>query len=62
MMGGEGVGIDGTELAMSQQVCIGDRVVIQIKKSSKQRMEAYFCIQNFCFQYMSWNLRKLREL
>ena len=35
VMGGEGVGIDKPELAMSQQVSIGDRVIIQIKKSSK---------------------------
>lgn len=34
VMGGEGVGVDGPELAMSQQVSIGDRVIIQIKKSS----------------------------
>ena len=34
-MGGEGVGVEGPELAMSQQVSIGDRVIIQIKKSSK---------------------------
>lgn len=35
VMGGEGVGLDAKELAMSQQVSIGDRVIIQIKKSSK---------------------------
>ena len=35
VMGGEGVGVDGPELALSQQVSIGDRVIIQIKKSSK---------------------------
>ena len=35
VMGGEGVGLDGQELAMSQQISIGDRVIIQIKKSSK---------------------------
>lgn len=37
VMGAEGVGLDTQELAMSQQVSIGDRVIIQIKKSSKHK-------------------------
>lgn len=43
VMGGEEVGVDTQELAMSQQVSIGDRVIIQIKKSSKGMLK-FFCI------------------
>jgi len=37
VMGGEEAGLDAKELAMSQQVSIGDRVIIQIKKSSENK-------------------------
>lgn len=39
VMGGEGVAPDGKELDMSKNVCIGDRVIIQIKKSSMWKLQ-----------------------
>lgn len=62
VMGREGVGVNKQELTMSQQVSIGDRVIIQIKKSSKRKGWKFIWIRIFPSKCMNWSLKRSQGL